>query len=361
MKYQIPVTRTTSPKARPTDESKLGFGKIFTDHMFLMNYSVEEGWHNPRVVPYGPIPLDPSAMVFHYAQELFEGMKAYRRPDGEIQLFRPDKNIERMNNTCDRLCVPRIDPALALAAISAVVEADKDWVPKSKGTSLYIHPFIIATDPFLGVHPSHTYIFAVILSPVGSYYAAGLNPVKIMVEREYVRCVKGGTGQAKAGGNYAASLKGQQKAEQMGYAQVLWLDGVERKYIDEVGAMNVFFVINGTVITPELTDGNILPGVTRASCVEVLRKWGIPVEERKLSIDEVLEAHANGTLNEAFGTGTAAVISPIGELFDNGTTYTINNGEIGAIAQKLYDTLYGMQTGVVEDFMGWTLPLGFKA
>ena len=331
----ISITRTTQPKAKPADESKLGFGRIFTDHMFLMNYSVEEGWHNARVVPYGPIALDPSAMVFHYAQELFEGMKAYRRPDGSIQLFRPDKNIERMNNTCDRLCVPRIDPADALQAIETVVAVDSDWVPHTKGTSLYIRPFIIATDPQLGVHPSHTYIFAVILSPVGSYYAAGLDPVKIMVEREYVRCVKGGTGLAKAGGNYAASLIGQKKAEDMGFAQVLWLDGVHRRYIDEVGAMNVFFVIDGTVITPDLCDGNILPGVTRASCVELLKKWGMPVEERKLSIDEILEAQAAGRLDEAFGTGTAAVISPIGELYDRGQTYVINNGKIGSIAQKL--------------------------
>ena len=357
----ISITRTTQPKAKPADESKLGFGRIFTDHMFLMNYSVEEGWHNARVVPYGPIELDPSAMVFHYAQELFEGMKAYRRPDGSIQLFRPDKNIERMNNTCDRLCVPRIDPADALQAIETVVAVDSDWVPHTKGTSLYIRPFIIATDPQLGVHPSHTYIFAVILSPVGSYYAAGLDPVKIMVEREYVRCVKGGTGLAKAGGNYAASLIGQKKAEDMGFAQVLWLDGVHRRYIDEVGAMNVFFVIDGTVITPDLTDGNILPGVTRASCVELLKKWGMPVEERKLSIDEILEAQASGRLDEAFGTGTAAVISPIGELYDRGQTYIINNGEIGKIAQKLYDTLYGIQNGSVEDFMGWTRPLSVKA
>ncbi len=357
----ISITRTTQPKAKPADESKLGFGRIFTDHMFLMNYSVEQGWHNARVVPYGPIALDPSAMVFHYAQELFEGMKAYRRPDGSIQLFRPDKNIERMNNTCDRLCVPRIDPADALQAIETVVAVDSDWVPHTKGTSLYIRPFIIATDPQLGVHPSHTYIFAVILSPVGSYYAAGLDPVKIMVEREYVRCVKGGTGLAKAGGNYAASLIGQKKAEDMGFAQVLWLDGVHRRYIDEVGAMNVFFVIDGTVITPDLSDGNILPGVTRASCIELLKKWGIPVEERKLSIDEVLEAQASGRLDEAFGTGTAAVISPIGELYDRGQAYIINNGEIGKIAQKLYDTLYGIQNGSVEDFMGWTRPLSVKA
>ncbi len=348
----IKIERTATPKVKP-DYSKLGFGKHFTDHMFLMNYSTEKGWHDARIVPYGPIMLDPSAMVFHYAQELFEGLKAYRRADGKIQLFRPDKNIERMNATCDRLCVPQIPAEDVLQAIKAVVEADKDWVPYDEGTSLYIRPFIIATDPMLGVHPSHTYIFAIILSPVGSYYEAGINPVKIYVEREYVRCVKGGTGRAKAGGNYAASLIGQKRAEDMGCAQVLWLDGVERKYIDEVGAMNVFFVIDGTVITPELTDGNILPGVTRASCVELLKKWGIPVEERKLSIDEVIEAQNNGKLNEAFGTGTAAVISPIGELYDGDTKMVINNNEIGTIAKKLYDAITGMQWGKDEDTMGW--------
>lgn len=348
----IKVQKTTAPKVKP-DYSKLGFGKYFTDHMFLMNYSVEEGWHDARIVPYGPIPLDPSAMVFHYAQELFEGLKAYYTADGTIQLFRPQCNIERMNNTCDRLCVPRIDPDDALQAIRAIVEMDKDWVPHDEGTSLYIRPFIIATDPMLGVHPSHTYIFCIILSPVGSYYEAGIDPVKICIEREYVRCVKGGTGIAKAGGNYAASLIGQKKAEDLGYAQVLWLDGVHRKYIDEVGAMNVFFVINNVVVTPDLTDGNILPGVTRRSSIELLKKWGIPVEERKVSIDEVEEAHANGTLNEVFGTGTAAVISPVGELYDEGKHMIINNGEIGPIAKKLYDAITGIQWGKLPDDLDW--------
>ncbi|MBQ7600519.1 MAG: branched-chain amino acid aminotransferase [Clostridia bacterium] len=348
----IRIEKTPSPKTKP-DYSKLGFGRYFTDHMFLMNYSTDKGWHDPRIVPYGPIELDPSAMVFHYAQELFEGLKAYRRADGGIQLFRPNKNIERMENTCDRLCVPRIPEEDVLQAIKAVVSADRDWVPTSEGTSLYIRPFIIATDPQLGVHPSHTYLFAIILSPVGSYYAAGINPVKIYVEREYVRCVKGGTGRAKAGGNYAASLIGQQRAEDMGCAQVLWLDGVHRKYIDEVGAMNVFFVIDGVVVTPELTDGNILPGVTRASCVELLKKWGVPVEERKVSIDEVLEAADNGKLDEAFGTGTAAVISPVGELYDGDREIVINNNEIGPISKRLYDAITGIQWGKAEDIMGW--------
>lgn len=351
----IKIKKNPTPKAKPT--GKLGFGKVFTDHMFLMSYSVEHGWHDARIVPYGPISLDPSAMVFHYAQELFEGMKAYRTADNKIQLFRPDKNIERMNNTCDRLCVPQIDPADALEAIKALVAVDQDWVPYDDGASLYIRPFIIATDPMLGVHPSHTYLFIIILSPSGSYYAAGLDPVKIYVEREYVRCVKGGTGIAKAGGNYAASLKGQEKAEKMGYAQVLWLDGVHRKYIDEVGAMNVFFVIDGVVVTPDLTDGNILPGVTRRSCIELLQSWGVPVEERKVSIDEVIEAHKNGKLNEVFGTGTAAVISPVGELFDNGNKMIINNNEIGPISQKLYDAITGIQWGKMPDDMGWTVPV----
>ena len=350
----IRIEKAAVLKEKPA-EDKLGFGKHFTDHMFVMDYSTEKGWHDARIVPYGPIALDPSAMVFHYAQELFEGMKAYRTADGDIQLFRPMKNIERMNATCDRLCVPKIPSEDTLQAIKAVVSVDKDWVPHAEGTSLYIRPFIIATDESLSVHPSHTYKFIIILCPVGSYYAAGINPVKICVEREYVRCVKGGTGRAKAGGNYAASLIGQQKAEELGYAQVLWLDGIHRKYIDEVGAMNVFFVIDGVVVTPSLEDGNILPGVTRDSCICLLKKWGVPVEERHLSIDEVIEAHRNGKLDEAFGTGTAAVISPVGELFDNGEKMIINDMQIGPISHRLYDELTGIQWGKKPDDMNWTV------
>ncbi len=348
----IKITASTGKKEKPAD-NVLGFGRYFTDHMFIMDYTVGKGWHDARIVPYGPISLDPSAMVFHYAQELFEGLKAYRCADGHIQLFRPDKNIERMNNTCRRMCVPEIPMEDALQAIKTLVEYEKDWVPHSEGTSLYIRPFIIATEPQLGVHPSKTYQFIIILSPVGSYYEGGLNPVKIMIERKYVRCVKGGTGEAKVGGNYAASLLGQKEAEEKGYAQVLWLDGIERKYIDEVGAMNVFFVIDGTVITPSLADGNILPGVTRRSCIELLTKWGYKVEERKISIDEVMEAYENGKLQESFGTGTAAVISPVGEYYDDGKVITINEGKIGPISQKLYDNLTALQWGKVEDDMGW--------
>ena len=350
IKYELVENR----KAKP-DENSLGFGRHFTDHMFIMDYTDGKGWHDARIVPYGPLSLDPACMVFHYAQEMFEGLKAYRTADGSVQLFRPDKNIERMNNTNERLCIPKLEPSDVLDAIKALVATEEEWVPSLDGTSLYIRPFIIATDVQLGVHPSHTYKFMVILSPVGSYYPEGIKPVKIFVENEYVRAVKGGTGFAKVGGNYACSLIGQKKAEQMGYSQVLWLDGIEHKYIDEVGAMNVFFVINGKVITPSLTEGSILPGVTRASCIELLRDMGYEVEERRLSIDEVEAAYKNGTLNEAFGTGTAAVVSPMG-LLDNGKEkMVINNQEIGPVAQKLYDTLTGIQWGKVEDKYGWTV------
>ena len=350
IKYELVANRKEKP-----DFNKLGFGKYFTDHMFIMDYNEGMGWHDARVVPYQNLSLDPACMVFHSAQEMFEGLKAYRTPKGEIQLFRPDKNIERMNNTNERLCIPKIDPADALEAIKALVAVEADWVPNVEGTSLYIRPFIIATDVQLGVHPSKSYKFMIILSPVGAYYAEGIKPVKIFVEREYVRAVRGGTGFAKIGGNYAASLIGQEKAEKMGYSQVLWLDGIQHKYIDEVGAMNVFFVIDGTVVTPALDEGNILPGVTRASCIKLLENMGYKVEERKLAIDEVVEAYKSGKLNEAFGTGTAAVVSPMGLLDDGENKMVINNGEIGEIAQKLYDTLTGIQWGRCEDSFGWTV------
>ncbi|MBQ8818569.1 MAG: branched-chain amino acid aminotransferase [Clostridia bacterium] len=350
IKYELVSQR----KAKP-DWNALGFGKYFTDHMFIMDYDKGMGWHDARIVPYQNLSLDPACMVFHYAQEMFEGLKAYRTPNGEIQFFRPDKNIERMNNTNTRLCIPHLEPSDVLDALKALVSVEKEWVPTAEGTSLYIRPFIIATDVQLGVHPSKSYKFMIILSPVGSYYPEGIKPVKIFVEREYVRAVKGGTGYAKVGGNYACSLIGQEKAEQMGYSQVLWLDGIEHKYIDEVGAMNVFFVIDGTVVTPALEEGNILPGVTRASCIQLLKSFGYKVEERKLSLDEVIDAYNAGKLNEAFGTGPAAVVSPMGLLDTGDVQMTINNGEIGEVAQKLYDTLTGIQWGRVSDDFGWTV------
>jgi branched-chain amino acid aminotransferase len=325
--------------------------------MFMMNYTEGKGWHDARIVPYQNLSLDPATMVFHYAQEMFEGLKAYRKPDGSVQLFRPDQNIARMNRTNERMCIPTMDPNDALEAIKAVVKVDEEWVPNEEGKSLYIRPFIIATDVMLGVHPSKSYQLIIILSPVGSYYAEGINPVKIFVEDEYVRAVRGGTGFAKVGGNYACSLIGQAKAEKMGYAQVLWLDGIEHKYIDEVGAMNVFFVLDGKVVTPTLEAGSILPGVTRESCIALLKHWGLPVEERRVSLDELYEAHAAGKLSEAFGTGTAAVISPIGLLNNKGNIITLNDGKIGPISQRLYDQLTGIQWGKVEDTFGWTVPV----
>ena len=354
---EIKVTKATTLKPKPEDKN-LVFGRTFTDHMFIMDYSEDKGWHNPQIVPYGNISLDPAAMILHYGQEVFEGMKAYRSPSGEILLFRPDKNFERLNISNERLCIPKLDEKFCLEALTKLIEIDKDWVPHSEGTSLYIRPFIIATQSGLGVHPAKEYKFLIICCPVGSYYKEGLNPVKIYVENEYVRAVKGGTGFIKSGGNYAASLKGQEKAEKMNYSQVLWLDGRERKYIEEVGAMNVFFKIAGKVITPSL-EGSILPGITRRSVIELLKTWGIDVEERKIEIGELVEAYNNGTLEEAFGTGTAAVISPIGEFNYDNKVMVVNNNEIGELSQKLYDSLTAIQWGKAEDPFGWSVKLGF--
>lgn len=349
----ITINKTPQPKAKP-DMTKLGFGKHFSDHMFLMNYSPEKGWHDARIVPYGDLTLSPACMVFHYGQEMFEGMKAYRAPDGRILLFRPHKNIERMNNTNERMCIPKVSQDDVMQAFNTLILLESDWIPTLPGTSLYIRPFIIATDAMLGVHPSKTYLFAIILSPVGAYYASGLAPVKIYVEDEYVRAVKGGTGFAKVGGNYASSLIGQQKAAAKGYDQVLWLDGVHHKYVDEVGAMNVFFVIGDEICTPML-EGNILPGVTRDSAIAFLRAKGYTVNERRISIDEIKQAAADGTLKEMFGTGTAAVISPVGVLDIMGEKVVINNNQIGSISQMLYDELTGIQFGTKPDTFNWTL------
>lgn len=350
----IRYEKTTAPKELPKEDNPLKFGTIFTDHMFIMNYETGKGWHDARIVPYAPLSLDPSAMVFHYGQEMFEGLKAYKTEDGRTLLFRPDKNIERANNTNRRICIPEIPEEDFLDAIKAVVKTDEAWIPTKPGTSLYIRPFVIATDPFLGVRPSDTYMFIIILSPVGAYYPEGLNPVKIWIEDEYVRAVKGGVGEAKTGANYVASLAAQVKAHDDGYSQVLWLDGVERKYIEEVGAMNIFFKINGTVVTPKL-NGSILPGVTRNSVIELCKTWGVPVEERKISVDELYEASNNGSLEEVFGTGTAAVISPVGHLRFEDHVMQVSDGGIGELSQRIYDTITGIQLGDIEDTFNWTV------
>lgn len=349
---KISITKTTNPKQKP-DQSNLGFGTYFTDHMFIMDYTEGKGWHDPRIVPYAPLEIDPATMVLHYGQAIFEGLKAYKAKNGHILLFRPDKNMARVNSSNDRLVIPRIDEAFGVQAIKELVNIDSDWIPDAPGTSLYIRPFIIATDPFLGVRPSDTYKFIIILSPVGAYYKEGINPVKIYVESNYVRAVKGGLGFAKTVANYASSLKAQVEAKHSGYTQVLWLDGIEKKYIEEVGTMNVFFKIDGEVVTPSL-EGSILPGITRMSTIELLKKSGIKITERRISIQELYDAHAAGKLDEAFGTGTAAVISPIGEFSWDGNIISVNGGKIGPVAQMVYDTITGIQSGEIEDTFGWT-------
>ena len=349
----IKITRTQTPKEKP-DESKLGFGKIFTDHMFIMNYTEGKGWHDPRIEPYHNLSLSPASMVFHYGQEMFEGLKAYRGADGKARLFRPDMNGKRTNDTNKRLCIPELPVEDFVEAVKAVVKVDEDWIPTAPSTSLYIRPFIIATDDFLGVAPSKTYMFIIILSPSGAYYESGLAPVGIWIEDDYVRAVKGGIGFAKTGGNYAASLAAQVKAHDGGYSQVLWLDGVERKYIEEVGAMNIFFKIDGKVVTPALS-GSILPGITRNSVINLCKDWGYEVEERRISVDELIEAQKSGKLEECFGSGTAAVISPVGTLRYKDDVMTIGDGTTGKLSQKLYDTVTGIQNGTVEDKFGWVV------
>ena len=352
---EIKIIKNENPKVKPAAET-LGFGKFFTDHMFIMDYTAGEGWHDARIVPFGKFEIHPACTALHYGSEIFEGLKAYRKADGSVQLFRPIENIRRMNRSAERLCLPEIPEDMALEILEKFISFEKDWTPSAPGTSLYIRPFMFGNDETLGVHAVHNATFMIILSPVGSYYKEGINPVKIMIEDTDVRAVRGGTGEAKCGGNYAASNRAGEKAEKQGYSQVLWLDGVERKYIEEVGAMNVMFKIAGEIVTPALV-GSILPGITRKTCLEILRKEGYKVSERLLSIDELEKAMADGTLEEAWGCGTAAVISPIGELAYKGKKYTVCGGKIGEVTQHLYDTLTGIQWGKLEDTFGWTYPV----
>ncbi len=348
---EIKITKTTTPSSMPA-EDKLGFGKVFTDHMFIMDYDSTIGWYDARIVPFGRISLHPASTVLHYGAEIFEGLKAYRRSDGGIQLFRPMENIKRMNSSAERMSLPLVNEEDMLQILETFVRLEERFVPKSFGTSLYLRPFMFGNDESLGVHAVHKATFMLIASPSGSYYAEGINPVKIMIEKDDVRTVRGGTGYAKCGGNYAASTRAGEKAAQKGYSQVLWLDGVERKYIEEVGAMNVMFKINGEIITPMLT-GSILPGITRKSCIEVLKSLGYTVTERLLSVDELVKAMESGKLEEAWGCGTAAVVSPIGKLAYGDKEYVIGEGKIGEVTQKLYDILTGIQWGKIEDTFNW--------
>ncbi len=343
---------TTQPKVKYKDESKLGFGQIFTDHMLKIDYDPVNKWNNARITPFEDLVISPACMVLHYGQESFEGLKAYRTESGKIQLFRPLDNFRRMNMTHERLCMPMIDEALALDYLKELIRIEKDWIPRSEGTSLYIRPTAIAMDPYLGVRASHNYLFYIILTPVGAYYPEGLKPVKIYVEKEYVRSVKGGTGFTKTSGNYAASILAGNIAAKNGYTQVLWLDAVHRKYIEEVGSMNIFFKINGEIITPAL-EGSVLPGITRASIIQVAKDKGLKVVERQISIDEVFEAEKSGALEEVFGTGTAAVVSPVGEMNYDGKTIIINDGNMGEFTKYAYDTLIAIQYGRSKDKYGW--------
>ncbi len=350
----ISIQKVSAPKEKPKPGANLGFGHVFTDHMFVMNYAEGKGWFDPRIVPFQNLSLSPAAMVFHYGQEMFEGMKAYRAPDGRALLFRPDMNARRANVSNQRLCIPEIPEEDFIQAVKELVHTERDWIPTDPGTSLYIRPFIIATDEFLGVAPSKTYLFMIILSPSGAYYASGMAPVGIWIEDDYVRAVRGGMGYTKTGGNYAASLIAQVKAHDAGYSQVLWLDGVERKYIEEVGAMNIFFKMSGHLVTPAL-NGSILPGVTRDSVIKLCQSWGLDVYEKRISVDELIEDYNMGRIQEIFGTGTAAVISPVGKLRYKDDIMVIGDGTTGAISQRLYDTLTGIQWGTTPDPFGWTM------
>ena len=338
------------------DESALGFGSIFTDHMFTMSYTEGQGWHDARITKYQNFSLDPSAMALHYGQAIFEGLKAYRGKDDTIYLFRPTANLERMNISAQRMCMAQINTGDVLHALRELVRLDRDWVPRAEGATLYIRPTMIATEAGLGVRPAREYKFFIILSPVGAYYPEGFNPVKIYVSDTYVRAVRGGVGHVKTAGNYAASIMAAVEAQEKGYTQVLWLDAIERRYIEEVGTMNIFFKINGEVVTPPLS-GSILPGITRDSAITLLRSWDVPVAERAITIDDVIAANAAGTLEEVFGTGTAAVISPVGSLYYKGESIEINGGRTGALSQRLFDELQGIQFGDRPDPFGWVVPL----
>jgi branched-chain amino acid aminotransferase len=348
---ELTIKRAENLKSKP-DDDKLGFGTIFTDHILNMDYDPDKGWHSPRIEPYAPFIMDPATMFLHYGQAVFEGLKVYRTASGNVQLFRPQENLKRLNRSSRRLCIPEVDPEFVLDAMKKLIAIEKDWVPSASETSLYVRPNIIAMDPFLGVRASHTYRFYIMLCPVGAYYPEGFNPIKILVTSDYVRAVRGGVGEAKTPANYAASLLAGEKAHEAGYTQVLWLDGVEQKYLEEVGSMNIFFVIDNEIITPEL-NGSILPGITRKSVIELAKHWGDKVSEQKISIDELMEAHTAGRLQEVFGAGTAAVISPVGEIKYGEKVITIADNQVGPVAKKYYDAITGIQYGKSEDPLGW--------
>ena len=354
----ITVTKVAEDQRKEKPEpTNLAFGKHFTDHMFVMHWNRERGWHNAEICPYRNFSLDPAAMVFHYGQEIFEGLKAYRDQNNDIVLFRPQANLQRMNNSALRMCMPRFSLDGVLKAMKALVYLERDWVPATDGSALYLRPTMIASEPAIGLRAAAEYIFYIIMCPVGSYYAGGCDPVKIYVEDTYIRAVPGGVGEAKTGGNYAASLMAQNEAKKKGYAQVLWLDAIEHKYVEEVGTSNIFFVIGDELLTSPLT-GSILPGITRDSVLQLARDLGIKAVERRLSIDEVYAAHDAGTLKEIFSTGTAAAVSPIGELCYRDRIISVNGGKTGELSARLLHELQAMQRGQREDRHHWLVRVG---
>lgn len=356
MQIKIVKVKPSMLKPKPADESKLGFGKIFTDHIFTVKYHVDRGWYDPMIEPYRFLSLEPTSMCLHYGQEVFEGLKAYRGKNNNIFLFRPDQNIARMNNSAERLCMPRIDPALFMDALKKLVSIEKDWVPHSHGASLYIRPTMIATEAALGMHHANAYLFFIVVGPVGAYYPQGFSPTSLYVDEEYVRAVRGGIGYCKAAGNYAASLLASKLAMDKGFTQVLWLDAIERKYVEEVGTSNIFFVIGNEIVTPPL-GGSILPGVTRNSVIQIARSWNISISERPISMDELVDASAKGSLKEAFASGTAAIVSPIGQISYRGRSIVINEGKTGILTEKLYNDILQIQYGDKDDPFGWRVPI----
>lgn len=350
----IPVELAPESKISvlPQDPNQLGFGRYFTDHMFFMDYNPQQGWYNPRIEPRRDLVLSPSTMVLHYGQQVFEGLKAYRGNDGGVYLFRYQNNWKRLNTSCQRMVIPTVDPEIVTAGMKKLIEIDQSWIPKSEGCALYIRPTIIATDPFLGVRPSETYLFYILMGPVGAYYPEGFNPISIYVSDKYVRAVAGGTGEAKTSGNYSGSLAAQKEAREAGCSQVLWLDARERKYVEEVGTMNIFFRIKDELVTSPLT-GSILPGNTRNAVLEIAKEWGINIVERKLSIDEVVDAQRNGTLKEIFGCGTAAIIAPVKQFLYKGQEFQVGDGNTGELADRLYKYILDLQYARIEDSHGW--------
>lgn len=356
MKLEITLVPTERQKTPPQNMDELSFGDNFTNHMLKMDYKDGQGWQNPRITPFENISLDPAAMSIHYGQSFFEGLKCYRRKDGGLQLFRPRDNFNRFNRSAARLCMPEIDVDFALESLIELIQIEQDWVPNSNGASLYIRPTMLATEPHLGVRPAREYLYFIILSPVGAYYKEGFQPVKIFITDEYVRAVRGGVGNIKAAGNYAASLYAAKEAQEKGFTQILWLDALERKYIEEVGTSNMFFLIGDELITPPLT-GSILDGITRYTVLDLAREWGIKINERPISIDEVMSSAKDGSLQEAFGSGTAVVISPVSEIFYKNQTIQVSDGQTGPLARRLFDEITAIQYGDKPDTHGWIVKI----